>query len=114
MPRRERRSDDSRVTSSPSNVTLPADAARSPESTLMSVVLPAPFGPTTACSLPRSSAIETSLTAARPPNRRVSPRVASSGSVIFGLADERAPKTAGNARQSAWKEDHQQDERDAE
>ena len=39
----------------------------------MSVVLPAPFGPTTACSLPEFEPMATPLTAARPPKRRVRP-----------------------------------------
>src|SRR6476469_6522804 len=114
MPRRERRSDDSRVMSSPAYVTLPADAARSPESTLISVVFPAPLGPTTACSLPSSSAIETSLTAARPPKWRVRPRVASSGSLTVESSDERAPEATGDAGQTAGEEDHQQNDRGAE
>ena len=40
-----------------------------PESTLSSVVLPAPFGPMIACTAPRSSATSTASSAATPPKR---------------------------------------------
>src|SRR5512137_596981 len=92
---------------------LPLVAARSPDSRLMSVVLPAPFGPSTACSLPRSSAIATPLTAARPPNRRVNARVESIASAIVAAAEERAPESTRDAREAARQEDHQQDDRPA-
>src|SRR5512132_2425299 len=93
---------------------LPLDVARSPESRLMSVVLPAPFGPTTACSFPRPSSTATPFTAARPPKRRVSPVVRRIASLIGRLADERAPEAPGDAGEAAGKEDDQQDDRRAE
>src|SRR5512145_288433 len=40
-----------------------------PESTLSSVVFPAPFGPMMACTAPRSSATSTDSSAATPPKR---------------------------------------------
>src|SRR5512140_2502113 len=40
-----------------------------PESTLRSVVLPAPFGPITACTAPRAKPMSTASSALTPPNR---------------------------------------------
>src|SRR6185436_6266918 len=60
------------VTSRPSISTRPLEGGRSPASMLMSVDLPAPFGPITACSSPMRASSETSLTAAKPPKWRVS------------------------------------------
>ena len=95
-------------------MTLPLDAARSPDSRLMSVVLPAPFGPSTACSLPRSMPIATPLTAASPPKRRVSAtrredRAQASSAPPMSVRRNRA----GDAREPARQEDHQQDDRAA-
>ena len=89
-----------------------AVAARSPDSRLMSVVLPAPFGPSTACSLPRSSSIATSLTAGEPAEAaRQPPRGEHRRQSSCGLADQRAPEPARDAREPARQEDHQQDDR---
>src|ERR1700675_3744333 len=63
------------VTSRPRISIRPALGASSPESRLMSVVLPAPFGPITACRRPTWHSSDTPFTAARPPNRRRSPAV---------------------------------------
>src|SRR5947209_13494748 len=61
------------VTSSPNSSILPDVGGKSPEMTLNSVVLPAPFGPRiarrSACETSRS----TSRTACRPPKRRPTP-----------------------------------------
>ena len=46
----------------------------------MSVVLPAPLGPMTACTSPARHSSETDFTAARPPNWRRRPAVRSAGS----------------------------------
>src|SRR5512137_73818 len=92
---------------------LPLDAARSPDRRLSSVVLPAPFGPSTACSLPRSSASATPLTAASPPKRRVNPSVASRTSDIARIPDQHAPEPPGDAGEATRQEDHQQDDRPA-
>src|SRR2546422_6427833 len=50
---------------------VPAVARSSPESTLRKVDFPAPLGPMTACTRPRSKASETPSTAASAPKRRV-------------------------------------------
>src|SRR4051812_13862100 len=95
----------------------PAVAARSPESRLMSVVLPAPLGPSTACSMPRWSSIATLLVAIRPPNRFDNPRVESSASAMAAVPlapDQRAAKTGRDAREPARQEDHEHDDRAAE
>src|SRR5436190_1738190 len=89
---------------------LPPDAASSPDSRLMSVVLPAPLGPSTACSMPFVSSIATSLTAVNPPNRRRRPCVTSIGSVIFVAADQRALEASGHTREPAGQENHQRND----
>src|SRR5689334_4019212 len=71
MPARARRGCDQAVMSSPPRRMRPAVGTISPESRLTSVDLPAPLVPMTACTSPRRSASETSLTAASPPKRRV-------------------------------------------
>src|SRR5487761_2468293 len=68
---------------------LPLLARNSPDKRLMSVVLPAPLGPITACTSPASSASDTSATAARPPNWRLKPRTTRRGSAMVAL--ERMP-----------------------
>src|ERR1700720_2565022 len=111
MPIRDRRSGDSRVMSAPLYVTEPLDAMRSPDKRLMSVVFPAPFGPSTACNFPRSRAIATSFTAASPPNRCVSPRAERIVSLIVGPADQCPLEAFRDARQPTGKKNHQQDNR---
>src|SRR5215471_2371631 len=51
----------------------PESGGISPASCPISVVLPAPFGPMTACSSPASTASVMASEATTPPNRRVSP-----------------------------------------
>src|SRR5215472_9164362 len=111
MPMRERRSGESRVMSSPLYRMLPRDERRSPESRLISVVLPAPLGPSTAWSLPRWSSIATLATAIRPPKRRDRSVVARIASLILGLPDRRALETAPDAGEATRQEDHQRDDR---
>src|SRR5581483_10508609 len=82
MPRRAIRCGGRPVISSPARKTRPALGARSPESRLMSVVLPAPLGPITAWISPSSSSSESWSTAARPPKRFESASTRSSGSAI--------------------------------
>ena len=64
------------VRSRPPNDTLPLLALSWPEIRLKYVVLPAPFGPTMAVSVPGSKAQVTALTATWPPKRMVKSRVA--------------------------------------
>src|SRR5439155_22415889 len=114
MPIRERRSGLKCVMSSPRYRIVPADAESSPESRLINVVLPAPFGPSNACRHPRWSSIVTLPAAVSPPKRRDSPCVARIASLIAGFSDERALEPAHHARKPAGQENHQQDDRPAE
>ena len=66
----------------PRNKTLPALGDKSPDSTLIKVVLPAPLGPMTACSAPTLTSRDTSSTAASPPKFLDSPRTWRIGSII--------------------------------
>src|ERR1700720_3807306 len=74
MPSFARALGDSSVMSSPWNSIVPELGGKSPEMTLKSVVLPAPFGPRTARLSPCATSRSTSRTAWRPPNRRPIPR----------------------------------------
>src|SRR5438093_3065459 len=93
-------------TSRPKSSTCPEVAGKSPQMTLKSVVLPAPFGPRMARRSPGATSRSTSRTAWRPPNRRPIPRrrrIGSAGSAagawvtassagdlrVLGLADPR-------------------------
>jgi len=67
----------SAVMSAPSSQTEPALARSWPEIRLKYVVLPAPFGPTIAVSVPGANAHETRSTATWPPKRIVSSLVSS-------------------------------------
>src|SRR5260370_21051658 len=100
MPRREIRSGVARVMSWPLKRTRPELARNSPESRLRKVDLPAPLGPITACTSPRSRAKEIESTAASAPKRRDNPEVSSNGSAT------RASQQAGEA---ARKEEHHRD-----
>src|SRR5512140_1350851 len=91
----------------------PAVAGRSPDSRFMSVVLPAPLGPSTACSLPRSSLLATPLVAINPPKRLDRSLVSSRKSPIAVASDQGAAEPAGDAREAARQEHHQQDDRPA-
>jgi hypothetical protein len=55
----------------PFRLTLPAVAGNCPEIRLKYVVLPAPFGPTMAVSVPGAKVHETAFTATCPPKRTV-------------------------------------------
>ena len=71
------------VTSRPKSSTVPDDGGMSPEMTLKSVVLPAPFGPRIARRSPSATSSVTSDTACRPPKRRPTPRRRRVGSAFF-------------------------------
>src|SRR5260370_37402381 len=105
MPRRERRSAGARVTSSPRKETRPEVARNSPERRLSSVDFPAPLGPMTACTRPRSNESETRSTAASAPKRRVSCSVRSSASAI--RAPHRLEQAGHTAREEEDDGDHQ-------
>src|SRR5260221_7005304 len=74
-PLRERRCAASAVMSSPAKWICPASGRSSPESCLMKVVLPAPFGPITACVSPGRTSKSTASVATRAPKVLCSLRV---------------------------------------
>src|SRR6266850_714364 len=80
--------------------TLPPLEGRSPERRLIRVLLPAPFGPITACSSPTLQETDTSRTAASPPKKRVSSYVSriASGTGGFLVARSEARETAQSER----------------
>src|SRR6185436_9643862 len=82
-PRRERRCAASAVMSSPAKWICPASGRSSPESCLMNVVLPAPFGPITACVSPARTSKSTESVATSAPNVLPSFRTSSRGLFIF-------------------------------
>src|SRR3954470_4467807 len=66
--------------SRPASETLPECGSKWPVSWLISVVLPAPFGPMMACSSPAATSSETWSVAMIPPKRRTNLSTRSSGS----------------------------------
>src|SRR5437868_6405636 len=69
------------VMSRPPSRMLPVVGRSTPVSMLMIVVLPAPFGPISACRAPFSIESVTSLVAIMPPNCFTSPFVSSTGAI---------------------------------
>src|SRR5688500_10169149 len=98
------------VTSSPPSRTVPEVGARSPESRLVSVDLPAPLGPITAWMRSRQRSSVTSFTAASPPKRLVRPRADSRTSLIAVLPAQHAFQ---QAEQSPWSEGDDRDNEQA-
>src|SRR5438034_1585380 len=91
MPSFARALADSCVISSPWNSIVPALGGKSPEMTLKSVVLPAPFGPRMARLSPCATSRSTSRTAWRPLNRRPIPRRRRIGSACSAAAASVTP-----------------------
>src|SRR5256885_14022181 len=73
------------VMSRPSSRMVPAVGRSTPVNMLMIVVLPAPFGPISACRAPFSTESVTSLVAIMPPNCFTSPFVSSTGAISAPL-----------------------------
>src|SRR5690242_9782233 len=86
------------VMSLPLNSTCPAVGLSTPVSRLISVVLPAPFGPMSACLAPTPSLKSTLRVAASAPKLMDSCRVSRSGVVMLACSWRRAPwpKTSGD------------------
>src|SRR5713101_8813272 len=78
--------------SAPARRTVPECGSSCPVSWLISVVLPAPFGPMIACNSPRATSSETLSVATMPPNRRTRFSTQSKGS-----ATTQPPQQAKNA-----------------
>src|SRR4051794_1266849 len=98
MPSFARALGDKVVISSPWNSIVPALGGKSPEMTLNSVVLPAPFGPRMARLSPCATSRSTSRTAWRPPNRRPIPRRRRIGSACSGAAASVTRALGGDLR----------------
>src|SRR3954469_1629353 len=116
MPARARGACAQRVTSRPSNSMRPLLVGSSPLSRLISVDLPAPFVPMTACTSPTCRSSATPLTAARPPKRRVSPLARSSGvplvdTRVSGIAPPAHP--CAHADQPLGQQRYERDDREA-
>src|SRR5262249_60507190 len=75
-----RRQPGNAVTSPPAKRMRPASGASSPASSPISVVLPAPFGPMTACSSPFGTESEIASEATTPPKRLVRDSISSRAS----------------------------------
>src|SRR5215475_2138128 len=78
----------SAVTSLPSKWMRPSSGAISPASCAMSVVLPAPFGPITACSCPFGTASEIASEAITPPKRLLRPSICNSASATVDSREQ--------------------------
>src|SRR5712691_3970667 len=96
-PRCERAGAESEVMSSPAKRTRPRSGTRSPASWLISVVLPAPFGPMIAWVSPSSTSRSTWSLASSAPKLLVRPRTSSK--LLFILAEEQS-------REAALEEEH--------
>src|SRR5213078_296658 len=103
-PSRDRAGASRRVTSRPAKRVVPASGLRSPASWPISVVLPAPLGPMSACVSPSSTSRSTRSVARRPPKLLLSPRIATSGSAIARDLSRQEPE------QAAFGEEHHPDQ----
>src|SRR2546428_12866753 len=83
---------------------MPASGLRSPASWPISVVLPAPLGPMTACVSPSGTSRSTRSVARRPPKLLLSPRITISGSAIAQDLPRQEPE------QTALGEEHHEDQ----
>ena len=79
IPRCARRSASSAVTSSPSKTTRPASGGREPARSRSAVVLPEPFGPTTATTRPVGSSSDMPSSAVKPSKRLARPVASRTG-----------------------------------
>src|SRR3972149_1673193 len=101
-PVRARAGERSDVTASPGKRIAPASGRRSPESRLMKVVLPAPFGPITACGSPSSSSKSMLSLARSAPKDLHSPHACRSASAIA--------RSGQHAGETAAEEDYGQNQ----
>src|SRR5438552_8019734 len=90
MALREIRFGGSPAMSSPANRMRPALGFSTPVTQLKNVDLPAPLGPMMARTSPAGTAMLTSLSAVRPPNRMLSPSVRSRGAPAPGTGAARS------------------------
>src|ERR1700728_325044 len=88
---------------------VPALGANCPVSWLISVVLPAPFGPMIACSSPLATSSERLSVATMPPNRRTRFSMRSKGSATAQPPEQ--PDDAAAAEQHDQQQQRAHDER---
>src|SRR5690348_4217829 len=94
-PTRGRRARASVTGSSPSTVTRPASGRRYPSQISMVVVLPAPFGPSTAVTAPRCARRLSPSTAAVCPYRLTRSRISTAGVSLTLASVEGHPRRCG-------------------
>src|SRR5690349_6268129 len=87
----------SSVTSSPAKRTLPVSGSSWPVSCAIKVVLPAPFGPITACNSPRGTLSVIASLATMPPKRLERPSIWSIASATVHLFANRLEQTVDAA-----------------
>ena len=104
MPARQTASGVCAVMGLPSKRTSPPMGESRPETTLSSVVLPEPLGPTSPTTSPRSTANETPSTAARPPKCRSRPPTSSRAERLMARPFARSGRAQAAAvlRPSRW------------
>src|SRR6266566_6578683 len=88
---------------------VPECGSSCPINWLISVVLPAPFGPMTACNSPRATSSETLSVATMPPNRRTRFSTRSRGSATTQPPQQ--PKNAAVPEQHDQQQERPHDER---
>src|SRR5260221_57952 len=97
--------------SAPARRMEPACGSNCPVSWLISVVLPAPFGPMIACNSPFATSSETLSVAVMPPNRRTSFSTRNKGSAMAQPPDK--PDNAATPEQPDHRIDDAPDQIDA-
>src|SRR6186713_2698215 len=94
--------------SRPPSETLPECGSRWPVSWLISVVLPAPFGPMMACSSPLATSSETLSVAVMPPKRRTSFSTRSRGSATIEPPEQAHDAAAAEQHDQQQQRPHDQ------
>ena len=79
---------------SPSSSISPSSGASAPLSTFMSVLLPAPFSPTSACTSPPRTSRSTPPSARVAPNRWRTPRITNRGAEKLNRSSDRSRRDA--------------------
>src|SRR5262245_48067988 len=106
MPRQLRWCGGSPVMSCPSKRMVPALTGRTPDTQLMRVVLPEPFGPMRPKRSPGRTERLTPFSAVKPPKRLTSPSTSRSGSAMGSAA----PQAARQAEDALGRQDHERHE----
>src|SRR4029450_3965553 len=89
---------------------VPASGFSSPDNCAISVVLPAPLGPITACSSPTVTSSDSASFAVKPPNRLVRSAISSRASAMIGALPVQAGQQAAAGEQRDDDEDRPEHE----